>query len=953
MRRWRTLAVALAAAALLAAPPLRSRSDASGFASTVTIFESHVHPDLPFDRFTAGRLGIIQPTWDHSFLYFAYRSLAGPGFNPTEQKTMVSLWNDWLGLEPIPPRESDWIANMNLEIVSQKAGLVRVGEAANDWLDARGKVPGVGLIDGIGIYGDAPGMGSFINCGDDAFHTATGTLDAMIAKFGLSSPQVKQWVEAQDQVFDNCSQTLDFGVNNDAWNAMVEEWTNERGKVPGVATWPGASSPCRGMRFRRAALGLETMISNFGASSSQVTQWVDAQDKALTECSNPQPSADGTPTPAPADIPEPLADGAPFERAQRSYQIAAANFYSGDFETAAKMFAAIAADPASPWRQLAPYLVARATIRKATLSAETNDHAILAQAEAQLNKIIAAPGDGTVKRSAQRLLGFVETQLHPEQRQQELAHAVLIRNSEAFQQNVSDYIWMLDHPASYDHYYSDDLTNWIEGLSEFGANCTTGINNCDPVDTIEKWKKTGSMPWLVAAIIETPAADARAPALIEAAEKITPESPAFVTLTYHIARLLIGQGKTEEARKKLDAILATRDQLPVSTVNELMALRMRTARNLNEMLVDAPRTPLGFSDDQDSDEVPANLEATPAPAAETPAPQPTVHMAVAVAGTVHMTEAGHWGEGAGAAATSSGPSTTVHLAVGGTLEEGDSAVANSSGPSMEQQQWVMPTPTASPTPAPTPDPYTQKLRELATGPLFDGDAADVLTRWLPLGMQIEAAHSQILPLRLRGQVARAAFIKAILLGNDTAARGLASQVSDSYPKLRPWIETWLAAKSPDEQSFAAAFMILKNPGLRFEIEPGAGRETSLDEIDSFRDNWWPASTGQESEESNDQSSSGFLTAAEKKSAADEWTKLSAINAPNYLCAAAIEQTKSHPDDARAPEALYRCITAVHLGCSNSQGTDYAQSAFRLLHHRYPDSQWAEKGKVWYKGGSCN
>ena len=114
------MAVAVAAAALLSAPPLRSRSDASGFASTVTLFESHVHPDLPFDRFAAGRLGIIKPTWDHSFLYASYRYLAGPGFDPAEQKALVSLWNDWLGIEPIPPRESDWIANMNLEIVSQK-----------------------------------------------------------------------------------------------------------------------------------------------------------------------------------------------------------------------------------------------------------------------------------------------------------------------------------------------------------------------------------------------------------------------------------------------------------------------------------------------------------------------------------------------------------------------------------------------------------------------------------------------------------------------------------------------------------------------------------------------------------------------------------------------------------------------------------------------------------------
>jgi len=184
------------------------------------------------------------------------------------------------------------------------------------------------------------------------------------------------------------------------------------------------------------------------------------------------------------------------------------------------------------------------------------------------------------------------------------------------------------------------------------------------------------------------------------------------------------------------------------------------------------------------------------------------------------------------------------------------------------------------------------------------------------------------------------------LGNDAAARGLESQVIDSHPKLKPSIETWLQAKSSDEQSFAAAFMMLQNPGLRFEVEPGAGREPSLDQIDPFCDNRWPAHGG-----SNYQTAPGFLSLGEKTSAEDEWNKLSATNAPNLLCAAAIEQTKSHPKDARAPEAL-RCITAVHLGCSNSQGTDYARSAFKLLHHRYPNSQWGEKGQFWYKGDSC-
>jgi hypothetical protein len=112
----------------------------------------------------------------------------------------------------------------------------------------------------------------------------------------------------------------------------------------------------------------------------------------------------------------------------------------------------------------------------------------------------------------------------------------------------------------------------------------------------------------VAAISEIPAADPNTPALIESAEKVKSGSPAFATVTYHTARLLIGRGKTDEARAKLDAMLANRDELPRSTVNEFAALRMSVARNLDELLVDAPRTPLGITDDADSDELPSQLD---------------------------------------------------------------------------------------------------------------------------------------------------------------------------------------------------------------------------------------------------------------------------------------------------------------------------------------------------------
>jgi hypothetical protein len=139
----------------------------------------------------------------------------------------------------------------------------------------------------------------------------------------------------------------------------------------------------------------------------------------------------------------------------------------------------------------------------------------------------------------------------------------------------------------------------------------------------------------------------------------------------------------------------------------------------------------------------------------------------------------------------------------------------------------------------------------------------------------------------------------------------------------------------------------RNPGLRFYVDPGPGRITPLDQIDSLRDNWW--TSGVEQTNFKAQNYPHFLSVEEKQTADEEWHKLAAINAPDFLCSEAIDQATAHPDDDRAPEALYRCLRAVHLGCSDSQSTALARSAFVMLHHRYPKSEWAEKGKLWYKG----
>jgi hypothetical protein len=114
----------------------------------------------------------------------------------------------------------------------------------------------------------------------------------------------------------------------------------------------------------------------------------------------------------------------------------------------------------------------------------------------------------------------------------------------------------------------------------------------------------------------------------------------------------------------------------------------------------------------------------------------------------------------------------------------------------------------------------------------------ILTRELPLALLADSARSEILPKPLRRDVALAAWTKAILLGQDETARALVPIVEALAPELKAGLDGYIAATTKEERRFAAVFFILHTPGIRPYVEAGLGRSTPLEEINSYRDNWW-------------------------------------------------------------------------------------------------------------------
>ena len=493
-------AVALLAAILFQTP----LSFACGPFSLEPIFTFSVHPEYPLEKFAAGDIGIVRPSYARSYLYVAYRYLKDERFDQAEQQALVELWHDRLN--------SRWESGEE--------------QAVKRWLDARQKVSGPGATPKIEVFRNREKPNeyeSYLNCQNDAFETAATTLDARISGFGADNAQLKQWVEAQDQVFANCSEGQHIPANLPA--------------------------------------------------DADVLLWAD-----------------------------------------RQYQTAAANFYSGNFAEAQSLFETISVNAKSPWRGTAPYLVARTLLRKASLGPEETRKESLTEAERRLNKLLANQELKPAHAAAKRLLGIVRLRLHPEERLHELALSLTKKSGTAnLKQDLWDYTILLDQLGGDDDshhqkgtvaptvFHDDDLTDWIVTLQS---------DEAEAVDhSLTRWEATSSVPWLVAALSKVDAQNANVTKLQQAAAKIPASSPAFPSVSFHSIRLDIAAGRTADTLIKLSDLLQRhRESFNASSINLLLQQRVLVSNNLDDFLTYAQRVPAGFSWNEDGREIPADAD---------------------------------------------------------------------------------------------------------------------------------------------------------------------------------------------------------------------------------------------------------------------------------------------------------------------------------------------------------
>jgi hypothetical protein len=245
-------------------------------------------------------------------------------------------------------------------------------------------------------------------------------------------------------------------------------------------------------------------------------------------------------------------------------------------------------------------------------------------------------------------------------------------------------------------------------------------------------------------------------------------------------------------------------------------------------------------------------------------------------------------------------------------------------------------------------------------PFFDVDAAHAINEQLPLSVLKQAAQSNVLPPGPRRDLTQATWLRAALLGDTQTADELSPLLSQLAPALAELITNYSLTTQPDEKKFAVIYAWLKAPGMEPVVDTGVGRQTPLQEQDSYRDNWWCSSfyspaTAEENREVIQFTAvttgppPRFLSPAELQKAESEWKALRALGtAPNYISQQVIQWANTHPNDPRVPEALHLAVKTTRFGCTDKDTVRWSKAAFDLLHKKYPNSPWTKKTPYWFK-----
>jgi hypothetical protein len=893
MKRFRRVQALLLSVLLLLECSPASFGCGPSYIEPIFVFKSS--PDMPFNEFVNGRIGIVLPSFGRKTLVIAHRYLNGGSFGTEEQAALVEALQ---GKSP----EDDGSDAVKTWVTARKSFLKEREQLSEIYTERQ--------------YG---GYDFFPNCTKNAFEVATQTLKERSGSYGADDPNVLSWLTTQDTVFQNCggggSVPVELGAESPVW------LRKDRDYQIGAALLYSLKFDEARARFEKIAADNESPwqeTADYLVARTLVRQGSFAKDEARQRQLYEQ---------AEVQLQRLLVKGGKFANASkkllglvkyRCYPEARAAELGRTLETQngnenlrqdlidyvwllGKFEAQVWKEKEQRKEEQKPK--GQSESPEAELYRKQSQERFDAIQRGDLISISLDQknADGTPDYSKwvhldmkydasidQVLIAF-EEELGRKLTSEEAAQ-ITERRDEA----LSHRKWLLspnqswsfnDYEGSYQDNQkltpeqipfflrADELTDWIFTFESLDQSAYT--------HALSRWRATSSPAWLVAALAKAQSSSRGLGPLLRAAEAVNRDAPAFPTVAYHLIRLRMAAGRNAEARQLLDDILAWQaNVLPVSAQNEFLEQRLALAASVSEFLRFAQRRPVTFYEEGTF----GNLE--------------------------HFLEQqkGDWDEG--------------------WKESKEEFEKNTEDFFSELLPWN--------------DRF-----------VLDDKTTDIFNWHFSLESLHAAARDPALPEYLRRRFALAVWTRAILLKNESVAQAAAADVVKLAPELSPIFAPYLHARSEAERQNAALYILLKQPTLSPWLKSGLPSTDSFERLDYyFEDSWWcPLSDTEYNEEGNEApkvvAKPGFLTAEQLAMAAKEHAALIALgNGKSYLGKRVLEWARRSPTDERVPEALFIATMAnreYKYGCNSwDHDEDTRHEAETMLRQNYPHSEWIAK-----------
>ena len=443
------------------------------------------------DYFRMGELGVLLPTYHREALFLAYRALT------LDKNTLQQQKQNTPRKEAKPSQDPD---------------------KNTFWLEQRKLVTDKALAEEIDVYKTVPGLTwvSYINCGNGAFVLAGETLKALQASKKYKAPELAQWLQAQDTVFERCADKKDGATLS-----------------PIPAELP-ASSALYLRQLRQYQIAAAYFYEGNYRESQRRFDAI-ASDKA-----------------------HPLRAWASHS-ALRS-MMRGASLDNGFIDR---------------WGQIRSSSDSAETRRANANAAQEEHYKKMEAAHAQLmqrgKQILADKSLASVHGAVTELLNNAPAILVPHLAYRELTASLGRLTQDPVQTGEMDK-WSALGDNLFDLYSGNhkllaslraqhsyfDWIRTIQGCTDNPASPNySGQCQTEHGHALAQWQAKPGRAWLVATLIT---AQELTPALekaIQAAKNVTPDSPEYFTVRYYSARLLRLAGRSDEAKAMLDAVLNT------------------------------------------------------------------------------------------------------------------------------------------------------------------------------------------------------------------------------------------------------------------------------------------------------------------------------------------------------------------------------------------------------------